>query len=211
METANLLKVTDRVIREFEDSLIKIEMLEKDIEKNQDTFDKLTEEIALFEEVRVFLQQLAQAARKQVAAGLESIVTLCLQSVFGPTMSFEIEIDTNNNNTVIDFFVVNTDGEHTVRFPPEESMGGGVVDTCAIGLRYGILKVLDPEPIGAVILDEPAKMVSGDKVTSIGELIRELNRIFGKQCIVVTHHEPLMDIVDKAIFFEKIDGITHVG
>lgn len=183
-------------------------MLEADIKDNEEEFDKLTREIALYEEVRVFLQEMAEATRKQVAAGLENIVTLCLQSVFGPEMSFEIDIDTSRNNTVIEFYVVNTEGETAVRQTLEDSYGGGVVDTAAIGLRYGMLKVLNPEPIGPIILDEPAKMVSGDRIRSIGSLIRELNRLFKKQSIMVTHHEPLMDMVDNAIYFEKVDGVT---
>lgn len=211
VEIDNLLNITGRVIREYEDSLLKIKLLEVDIKDNEEVFDKLTKQISLYEEVRVFLQKMAEATRKQVAAGLENIVTLCLQAVFGPDMTFEIEIDTSRNNTVIEFYVVNTEGEIAVRQTLEDSYGGGVVDTASIGLRYGLLRVLNPEPIGPIILDEPAKMVSVDRIKSIGQLIQELNRLFKKQSIMVTHHEALMEIVDNAIYFEKINGITEVS
>lgn len=208
MEINNLLSVTDRVIKEYENSLIKMNMLEEDIQENEEAFRTLMEKITLYEEVRVFLQQLAEAARKEVAAGLENIVTLCLQSVFGPDMSFEIDIETSRNNTVIEFYIVNTEGETAVRSTIEDSYGGGVVDTASIGLRYGLLRVLNPEPIGPILLDEPAKMVSADRIRSIGALIQELNRLFQKQSIMVTHHEPLMDMVENAVYFEKINGVT---
>lgn len=211
MEISNLLNTTSRVIKEYEDSLVRIQVLEEDIIKNKATFDKLVEQIALYEEVRVFLQQLAEVARREVAAGLESIVTLCLQAVFGPTMSFEIEIETSRNSTVINFYVVNSDGEHIVRDSPEDSMGGGVVDTVAIGLRFGLLKVLNPEPIGPIILDEPAKMVSADKIGSIAVLLQELTQMFQKQNIIITHHDSLMEVVDNSIYFEKINGITQAN
>jgi DNA repair exonuclease SbcCD ATPase subunit len=210
MEIKNLIAVTDRVIREYEESLKQLDYLEKSIEKNQTTYEEVKNDIALYEEVRVFLQELAEVARQEVASGLENIVTLCLQAVFGPTMSFEIDIDTSRNSTVIDFYVVNTDGEETVRFAPEESMGGGVVDTVAIGLRFGLLKILNPEPIGPIILDEPAKMVSGDLIDSIAALLQELTQMFDKQNILVTHHNSLMDVVDNAVYFEKINGVTKV-
>lgn len=209
MTISSLLSVTDRVIKEFEESLIKLDFLEKDIQENQSVLTLLDEEISLYEEVRVFLQELAEDAREEVAAGLDNIVTLCLQSVFGPTMSFETEIETSRNNTVIDFYVVNNDGEHIVRDSPEDSMGGGVVDTVAIGLRFGLLKVLDPEPIGPIVLDEPAKMVSSDRIESIANLLQELTRIFQKQSIIITHHESLMNVVDNSIYFEKVNGVTQ--
>lgn len=210
MDTRFLMATTERVIREYEDSLVKLDMLEDSIEKNKKEYDMLVKDIELYEEVRVFLQELAEVARAEVASGLENIVSLCLQAVFGPTMSFEIDIDTSRNNTVIDFYVVNTDGKETVRFSPEESMGGGVVDTVAIGLRFGLLKILNPEPIGPIILDEPAKMVSADLIDSIAALLQELTQMFDKQNIIVTHHNSLMDVVDNAIYFEKVNGVTKV-
>lgn len=208
MELTKLMSVTDKVINEYEESLKHLDFLSSQIEKNQNLSAQLTEDIELFEEVRVFLQELAEVARHHVKSGLETIVTLCLQAVFGPTMSFEIDLDTSRNNTVVDFYVVSEEGGEIVRFPPEASMGGGVVDTCAIGLRFGMLKVLNPEPKGPVILDEPAKMVSGDLIDSISSLLQQLTQMFDKQNILVTHHVSLMDVVDNAIYFEKIDGVT---
>ena len=210
MDFHNLINVTDKVIKDYQDSLNQLEVLEMRIKQNQDQQATLKDEIALLEDVRVFLQELAEVARYQVKSGLEQVVTLCLQAVFGPDMSFEIEIDTSRNNTVVDFYVVNTDGDEVVRFAPEDTMGGGVVDTCAIGLRYGLLKVLNPEPIGPIILDEPAKMVSANYIDSIAQLMQELRSIFEKQNILVTHHLSIMDVVDNAIHFEKVNGVTKI-
>lgn len=209
-EARRLVSVTQQVIRNYEDSLVQLDGIDKEIAQLQQEIQALTKEITLYESVRVFLQELAEVARAEIASGLESIVTLCLQAVFGPSMSFEIDIDTSRNSTVIDFYVVNTDGEEVVRFSPEESMGGGVVDTVSIGLRFGLLKILSPEPIGPIILDEPAKMVSADLIDSIASLLQELTHMFGKQNILVTHHTSMMDVVDNAIYFEKINGVTKV-
>lgn len=209
MELQSLMEVTDRVINEHENNLKELESLERSIEQNQSTYDKLTKKIELLEEVRVFLQQLAEIARAEVASGLEQIVTLCLQAIFGPDMSFEIEIETARNTTSVQFYVLDNSGDGVVRFAPEDTMGGGVVDTVAIGLRFGLLKILNPEPIGPIILDEPAKMVSGDLIDSIAALLKELTTMFDKQNIIVTHHTSLMDVVDNAIYFERINGITQ--
>lgn len=204
------MEATNRVIQEHEESLRHLNELDKQIQKSKSLYESVTKELALMEEVRVFLQELAEVARKEIASGLEQVVTLCLHAVFGEHLSFEIEIETSRNNTVIEFYVVDTSGDQVVRFSPEESMGGGVVDTVATGLRYGLLKILNPEPIGPIILDEPAKMISADLMPSYAALIQELTHMFEKQNILVTHHVSLMDVVDNAVFFEKVNGITKV-
>ncbi|MGE7305861.1 hypothetical protein ACQKJG_18730 [Priestia megaterium] len=204
------MDATDRVIDEYEQSLRDLQALERNLERNASVYDDLLNQIELFEEARIFLQELAEMARAKVASGLEKVVTLCLQSVFGESMSFEIEIDTSRNNTVVDFFVLSQDGDSIVRFSPENSMGGGVVDTVAIGLRFGLLMILDPRPVGPIFLDEPAKMVSADLIELIGSLLQELNTMFNKQNIIVTHHLALMDTVDHAIQFEKRGGVTKI-
>ncbi|MGG4438261.1 hypothetical protein AAXE64_27300 [Priestia megaterium] len=210
MQVEQLMEATDRVIDEYEQSLRDLQALERNLERNASVYDDLLNQIELFEEARIFLQELAEMARAKVASGLEKVVTLCLQSVFGESMSFEIEIDTSRNNTVVDFFVLSQDGDSIVRFSPENSMGGGVVDTVAIGLRFGLLMILDPRPVGPIFLDEPAKMVSADLIELIGSLLQELNTMFNKQNIIVTHHLALMDTVDHAIQFEKRGGVTKI-
>lgn len=211
MSLDSLIATTERVIRDHERSLDEIDRLDQDIKRQQALINKLDKEIELFEDVRLFLQQLAEIAREEVASGLEKVVTLCLQAVFGETLSFEIDIDTARNNTVIDFYVLDDSGEEVVRLPPEEAMGGGVVDTVSIGLRFGMLKILNPEPKGPIMLDEPAKMVSGDLIQSIAALLQELTKMFDKQSIIVTHHTSLMDVVDNSVYFEKRNGVTQVS
>jgi DNA repair exonuclease SbcCD ATPase subunit len=210
MNLTKLMDATDRVIAQHERTQQQVLMLEQEIERNRNEYEQLVADIELFEQSRVFLQTLAEAARKQIASGLEKVVTLCLQAVFGEGLSFEVDIITSRNTTAVEFYVVNTEGDQTVRFTPEESMGGGVVDTVAIGLRYGLLKILNPPPIGPIGLDEPAKMVSGNLVKNIATLVQELNLMFGKQCIIVTHHEALMGIMDNSIYVVKERGISKI-
>lgn len=211
MEIGSLIKTTDRVIHEYEQSLLHLKHLEKEMERNNNQLDEINEEISLLEEVQIFLQELAEVARHQIKDGLEKVVTLCLQAIFGPSMSFEIELDTSRNNTIVRFYVVNTEGGRVVRDSPEDSMGGGVIDTVSIGLRFGLLKILNPEPIGPIILDEPAKMVSNDKVEAVADLLKELTMMFDKQNILVTHQSSIMDVVDNAIYFELKNGATQVS
>ena len=184
----------------------RISFLQTTIEDKQQERERVLHLQKLLEEVRVFLQQLAEVTRDELMKGLQTVVTLCLQHVFGPHIRFEIEVGTLRNNTSIEFFVVNEEGDVPVRLKPEDSMGGGIIDTVSIGLRFGLLKVLNPAPVGPMFLDEPAKMVSADKVEYIGNLLNELSKMFHKQIFLVTHHTQLMDMADRGVYVRQERG-----
>lgn len=204
----DILQRTDQFIRQYEDKERELVFLEEQIAKLISVIKTYPTQLSLLEEVRLFMQTLAEATRDEIMSGLQQIVTRCLQSVFGPHLTFEIEVETKRNNTGIEFYVVNTDGEHTVRLKPEENMGGGVIDTISIGLRFGLLKILTPAPEGPIFLDEPAKMVSSDRIDSIANLLKELADLFDKQVIMVTHHDSLLEIVDNSIYVRNENGRT---
>jgi DNA repair exonuclease SbcCD ATPase subunit len=208
MEFESIIEVTDRAIKSFEDSLRKLENLERDLGKTDEAIKDLDKEISKLEEVRVFLQELAEVARAEIASGLEQIVTLCLQSVFGDGLSFEIEIDTERNSTAVSFYVLNIEGN--VRADPKDSMGGTVVDVVAAGLRFGLLKILKPEPVGPIILDEPGKMLSASYRPSFAELIYDLTQMFKKQSIMITHDPYLMQVADHSVYIEKVNGVSKI-
>lgn len=208
MEITSLIQTIDKTIADHENQKRELVRLEQELEEKKRRREELVQNLALFEEVRVFLQKLAVTARDKVMSGLQDVVTMCLQIVFGPDIHFEIEVDTKRENTAVEFYVVNTRGEKPVRKKPDKRMGGGVVDTVAIGLRYGLMKVVKPEPKGPMGLDEPAKMVSPDRVESIGKLLKQLSVIFGKQTILVSHHEALIDILDNPIRVRQVRGVS---
>jgi DNA repair exonuclease SbcCD ATPase subunit len=203
-----ILRQADSFIRAHEEKERELSRLSAHLQTLVSNLQSYPTTIHLYEEVRTFLQTLAEATRNEIMSGLQEIVTRCLQSVFGPHLSFEIEVETKRNNTGIEFYVVNTAGEHTIRLRPEDNMGGGVIDTISIGLRFGLLKVLTPSPKGPIFLDEPAKMVSGDRIESIANLLKELADLFDKQIIMVTHHQSIMEIVDSSIHVRNENGRT---
>jgi DNA repair exonuclease SbcCD ATPase subunit len=207
MSSLTLMKAADALIGEYDKKLMDLKQLNLEIEAKQKKRDELIPHGELLEEVRVFMQTLAKVARTEMMEGLQTAGTMGLQFVFGPDMAFETEVDTKRNNTAIEFWVVDTSGDEVVRKKPEDNMGGGVVDSLALGMRYGMLKVRKPKPIGPMILDEPAKMVSSDLVPHIGELIKTLTKLFNKQTILITHHEQLMD-VEHTIYFQRKRGVT---
>jgi DNA repair ATPase RecN len=214
MEVATLptnkevIRAAKDMIQQHEQDLVELERLKVELVRKTAQRDEITPRIELLEKVRVFMQSLAEATRDEIMSGLQHVVTICLQSVFGPHLRFEIEVETKRNNTGIEFYIVDESGDVPVRLKPEGNMAGGELDTISIGLRFGLLKVLNPSPEGPVFLDEPAKMISGDRVHSIANLLKELSKMFDKQIIMVSHHEALIDVVDNSIYFKRENGVT---
>lgn len=176
-------------IRQIDAEEAELAHIERTLERRiaeRESFQAHTE---LLERVRVFVQGLAEATRGEIVAGLEQIVTTCLQIMFGDTYRFEIEVETKRNQTTVEFYVVQDGGEHPVRLRPVGNMAGGILDTISIGLSFGILKVVPEPPDGPILFDEPAKMVSDDRAAGIIHLLVEMSRLFERQVILVTHHE----------------------
>lgn len=205
-----VLRLADAYLEDYRNKERRLEHLDGEIKRLLVELQKYPAQLDLLEQVRLFMQTLAEATRDEIMSGLQQIVTRCLQSVFGPHLSFEIEVETKRNNTGIEFYVRNEAGEHPVRLKPEENMGGGVIDTISIGLRFGLLKILTPVPEGPIFLDEPAKMVSADRIDSIANLLKELSDLFDKQVIMVTHHNSIMEVVDNAIHVYNENGRTII-
>ena len=211
-ELDSILRASRQLIEEYDEGQRELELKKKELESKKKQRDEIAPHLELLEKVRVFLQTLAEATRDEIMAGLQEVVTLCLQSAFGPYLTFEIEVETKRNNTGVEFYVVDSsiDKDNPIRLKPVGNDSGGVIDTVSLGLRFGLLKVINPQPLGPLILDEPAKMVSNDRIASIAGLIKELSDMFDKQIIMVTHHTDteLMDIVDHAVFVKKEQGVS---
>lgn len=198
----------------YRDKFVSLETQKKELEKAsarlQEVIDNTPKHMDLLTGTRNFLQTVSEETRKKITGGLNEIVTMCIQSVFGNDYSFRIIPDTKRNSTVIDFYVVDNSGNEEVVLPPESNFGGGMIDTISIGLRFGLLKILSNPPKTPMILDEPAKMVSADRVESIAALVKDLTVLFDKQVIMVTHQESLMDLANKSLWFTKEKGITRL-
>lgn len=186
-------------------------MIDVEVGSAKDLIEKIPSHQDLLEGARNFLQVVSEETRNKITKGLEDVVTMCIQSVFGDMYSFRITATTRANVANLDFWVVDNSGDVEVVLPPETNFGGGMIDTISIGLRFGLLKVMNNPPTTPLILDEPAKMVSADRVEAIASLIKELTNIFDKQVIMITHRQTLMELSDKSFYISKGEGVSELG
>lgn len=205
-----LLERAHQAIDQIEEDEHRLTELLHEIEQRQREREAHRNRTRVLEQVRAFIQKFAVMTRQVIVAGLEEIVTTCLQIAFDERYSFRIEVDTSRNETGVEFIVLKQTEDGVIELPPTDNMGGGVIDVVAIALSFGLLKVMENPPDGPILYDEPAKMISGDRVLPIARIIQELRPLFGRQVILVTHHDIIADSLDRSYRVTQKDGIVKV-
>ncbi|MCK8824258.1 ATP-binding protein [Fuchsiella alkaliacetigena] len=187
------------------------EQLLADKKEREEKINSLDEDLDVYEQTRILLQQTAEYAREQAKAQIESLVTNALQYVFGPQFSFEIEIEEKRSRPYAEFYVVSSYEDRSFKNKPQEARGGGIVDVVSLALRIAILESYGATKIaGPLILDEPAKHVSEDYITNVAQFLKAINKRFARQIIVVTHKNHLSEIADRSFQVDLTAGISEV-
>ncbi|WP_096435334.1 ATPase [Alteribacter populi] len=187
------------------------QLLASQLTRKEEELRDMEETLATYEKVTVLLQQSAEFARSQAKEQIETLVTNALQYVFGPDISFQIEIDEQGQRTVAEFFVVSEMEGTKVKTKPAEARGGGVVDIVSLALRVAFLETIQPKAEGPLLLDEPGKHLSNEYELHLYEFLKSLSTMFHRQVIMITHNQHLAESGDKAFYVELDDGISGVS
>lgn len=146
------------------------------------------------------------AAQEKLTAVIEELTTKALQTVFDDTYSFKIESKISRNKVEAFIYVVVDGKQLTLR----DDLGGGVVDVVSFALRI-IMWALDcKKRSNTIILDEPARCVSHDKISLFGEMLKQMSSMLGLQFIIVSHEDDLIACADKAYKVSIENGISKV-
>lgn len=174
-------------------------------------------DIELWRQVQVLLSKASEFARQQLKQRIEQTVTAALAAIFNDsTMKFEIEMSTIGGKPAADWRVVSCYGAVgssdtvTVTASPEDAKGGGVTDVVSLALRLALLELSRPRPGGPVLLDEVGKHVSAEYVANVAEFLRQYAAQTGRQVILVTHQQGLMDVADVGYKVSQDNGVSEV-
>ncbi|WP_367579283.1 ATP-binding protein [Shouchella patagoniensis] len=181
----------------------RLKKAEAELVEFEDTMDT-------YEKARILLQQSAEYARKQAKQQMETLVTNALQYVFGPLISFEIELEEHGSRAVAEMFVVSDYEGVKVKTKPQDSRGGGVVDIVTLALRVALMETTQPRQAGPLLLDEPGKHVSGEYTHYLYEFLKSLATMFGRQIVMITHNQHLTESGDKAFMVTIRDGLSEL-
>lgn len=172
---------------------------------------KISDEIDIYNKVRVLLNQSADHGRKQAQTQIEMLVTRSLQYIFDDTHYFKIEFHERSNRVEAEFYVCSLFNGVEIKTKPEDSRGGGIVDVVALALRIALLETYRPKLNGPLILDEPGKHVSEEYIFKLSMFLKSITENFNRQVIMVTHNSHLMESADKGIRVELKDGISWIN
>jgi len=137
---------------------------------------------------------------------IEEVVSLGLNTVFGEAYKFCVDYDIRRNQSEAELYMTK-DGE---RCDFDDDLGGGVLDVAAFGLRMALWALMSPKPNNSLILDEPAKWISKDKLELFGILLNKVSELFGIQIIMVTHDETLIEYADRIFFVTQNNGVSAI-
>ena len=182
------------------------------------------QDIELWRDVQILLSKASEFARQQLKIRIEQTVTAALAAIFNDsTMKFEIEMSTIGGKPAADWRGVSCYkipakagdedvkiSAYTVVASPEDAKGGGVTDVVSLALRLALLELSRPRPGGPVLLDEVGKHVSAEYVANVAEFLRQYAAQTGRQVILVTHQQGLMDVADVGYKVSQDNGVSEV-
>lgn len=131
------------------------------------------------------LQLLSQAVQQKAHEKIASVVTSCLQAVFGDrAYSFHIHFEMKRGRTEAVLRFKRGDSE----VDPLSASGGGVVNVAAFALRAACLVLHRPRLSPVLVLDEPFGHVSEEFQDNIRQMLEELSEDLGVQMVIVSHN-----------------------
>jgi DNA repair exonuclease SbcCD ATPase subunit len=137
---------------------------------------------------QALIQETAEAVQRLAHAQIASVVTRCLQAVFGEdSYEFRIAFRQARGKTEAELLFVR-DGQE---IDPTEAAGGGAVDVAAFALRLACLLLVRPKRRLFVAMDEPFRFLSADHIPALREAIITLAKEFGVQFLIITHQSRL--------------------
>jgi len=143
-------------------------------------------ELESLEKTKSIVFEIGEELHGIILAVFSEIGTTCVQAVFGENYKYEMRGKISRGLLAIEHVVL--DGMHELN--PLQATGGGLVDVLAFALRLASLILSGKERI--LILDEPFRFLSRDKLHIIKEAVSVLSEQYGIQVIMVTHLQELV-------------------
>jgi len=136
---------------------------------------------------RKMLQEIAAAVQRDAHGRISAVVTSCLSAVFGENAyRFRVVFEQKRGKTEARPEFVRNGAEYA-----PDSVGGGVIDVAALGLRLAARAFVRPALRPLLVLDEPLRMVSRNYAPRVRALLESVAAETGVQLLIVTHSAEL--------------------
>lgn len=172
------------------EQLGKSEQKIKDFDNKRELYTKSVE----------LLNLVSEATKVKTKQGFEKIVSYALRYIYNSDYSFELEFSRRGNLSELNFNVKTPDCKEPLDLL--DSQAGGVLDVVSVALRIALLELIRPKMEGFLILDESFKHLHSNPpeyLERVSQFIKEINKKFNRQIIMITGREELIKEADNLI------------
>ncbi len=146
------------------------------------------------EEARNIINTIAQKIQKKVSDTVTGQATEALRAVYGDEYKLKLEYETKRGKSEAQLNVLFRDMPMNIR----RDVGGGIVDLTAFAMRLVLWRLGSPRTEAELLLDEPFKFISRDKLEGAIVLLQKVSQRLNVQMIIVTHMGQLVEAGDCA-------------
>jgi len=147
-------------------------------------------------------------AQQQVKEVVEGLMSQALITVFGEGYSFELIDQISRNKPEVTMFVVENECRRSLK---DQETCGTIIDVVSLVLRIVLWSITSPRTRNTLILDEPLKSVSKDRLPFLQKMLKQLSNMLNLQIILVTHDYGLAEGSDRIFVVKKTDEISEVA
>jgi DNA repair exonuclease SbcCD ATPase subunit len=160
------------------------------VERERSYLEEAERNLADLKQAQDLVQKVAEAVQVSCHAQVASVVSRCLEAVFGEEEAYRLRIHFARKRGKTEARLALGRGKREL-LDPTDMAGGGVVDLLSFALRVSALVLRRPRQRLFVAMDEPFKHLSAGYRPRARELLEVLAREMGVQLLLVTHSRKL--------------------
>lgn len=158
----------------------------RQLEEEQLHMGESEQRLADCQQAQLIIQEVSQTVQAKAHKRIATLVTRCIQAIFGESYAFILHFERRAGKTVAKMAFENNGHEVS----PTLASEGGLVDVAAFALRLSRLMLIQPPARRVLILDEPFRFVNGSEYQkSVAQLLETLAEELGVQIIMATDDE----------------------
>jgi DNA repair ATPase RecN len=158
------------------------------LEAERDGLTAASQQVLAVEQSRTIAVAVGRGLQEEVRVSLSSLVTEMLRAVWPEEdIEFAITFVDRRGKTEADLQFLHNGNV----VEPLEGQAGGMLDVAAFALRMSVILRQQPPVRRLLILDEPFRFVSADRLPRVRQVMERLSEELGVQIIQITHSPAL--------------------
>ena len=179
---------------------------EKDLSKIKREIKRGNKDIVNHEKAREIIRLVGKETQEQLTFHISDVTSLAMETVFENPYKLCMDFVQRRDKTECDI-TFERNGE---KVNPLDSSGGGAADIASFALRIASYSMAVRKTRNTIILDEPFKFLSRDKIDKASQMLKELSNKLNIQFIIVSHDVTLIEYADRVFTNTIKKGVSSV-